>query len=110
MSKRYFGTDGIRGTVNKGNITGEKFYRLVGGCIEFGEKSEEALIREFKEELELEIDEIKLLSVFESLFMFNGKKLHEIVFLFDSKFVKQEIYKKKNIDFNVLEFTKSFSW
>ncbi len=28
MSKKYFGTDGIRGTVNKGNINGEMFFRF----------------------------------------------------------------------------------
>ena len=28
MSKKYFGTDGIRGTVNEGNITGEKFFKF----------------------------------------------------------------------------------
>jgi phosphoglucosamine mutase len=28
MKNRYFGTDGIRGTVNKGNITGEKFFKF----------------------------------------------------------------------------------
>ena len=27
--KKYFGTDGIRGTVNIGNINGEKFLNLV---------------------------------------------------------------------------------
>ena len=27
MKKKYFGTDGIRGTVNKGNINGEKFFK-----------------------------------------------------------------------------------
>ena len=28
MTNKYFGTDGIRGTVNKGNITGEKFFKF----------------------------------------------------------------------------------
>ncbi len=28
MKKKYFGTDGIRGTVNKGNINGEKFFKF----------------------------------------------------------------------------------
>ena len=28
MTKKYFGTDGIRGTVNKGNINGEMFLNL----------------------------------------------------------------------------------
>ena len=29
MKNKYFGTDGIRGKVNSGNITGEKFLNLV---------------------------------------------------------------------------------
>ena len=28
MKNKYFGTDGIRGTVNTGNITGEKFFKF----------------------------------------------------------------------------------
>ena len=28
MNNKYFGTDGIRGTVNEGNITGEKFFKF----------------------------------------------------------------------------------
>ena len=28
MTRKYFGTDGIRGTVNQGNITGEKFFKF----------------------------------------------------------------------------------
>ena len=28
MNKKYFGTDGIRGTVNQGNINGEKFFKF----------------------------------------------------------------------------------
>ena len=28
MVNKYFGTDGIRGTVNQDNITGEKFFKF----------------------------------------------------------------------------------
>ena len=28
MAKKYFGTDGIRGAVNKGNINGEMFFKF----------------------------------------------------------------------------------
>ena len=28
MENKYFGTDGIRGTVNQGIITGEKFFKF----------------------------------------------------------------------------------
>ena len=50
------------------DITGERFYRLVGGCIEFGELSNTALKREFEEELSLDIKNTKLISIFESIF------------------------------------------
>ena len=79
------------------DITGEKFYRLVGGCIEFGEQSSYALEREFREELSLEIDICKLLQVFESNFTFNAKQMHEIVFLYLSTFKNKSNYNKENI-------------
>jgi len=34
MINKYFGTDGIRGTVNQGNITGEKFIKADNSDIE----------------------------------------------------------------------------
>ena len=76
------------------DITGEKFYRLVGGCIEFGESSNIALKREFEEELSLDIKNTKLISIFESIFTFNSKEMHEIVFLYESKFADSSIYNK----------------
>ena len=88
------------------DITGEKFYRLVGGCIEFGEASDIALKREFKEELSLDIEEIKLISTFESTFTFNSNKMHEIVFLYESKFEDKNIYDKDII--NGLEGDREF--
>ena len=89
------------------DITGEKFYRLVGGCIEFGESSNTALKREFEEELSLDIKNIKLISIFESIFTFNSKKMHEIVFLYESKFADSSIYNKDII--NGLEGDRAFN-
>jgi ADP-ribose pyrophosphatase YjhB (NUDIX family) len=88
------------------DITREKFYRLVGGCIEFGEASSNALEREFEEELSLQIENSKLISVFESIFTFNSKKMHEIVFLYSSEFKDSSNYRKCVI--NGLEGTRSF--
>ena len=76
----------------KDDITGRFFFRLVGGCIEFGETSEDALKREFFEELSLEIDKVTLLEKFESIFIFNGFKRHEVVHLFESSFVDKDVY------------------
>ena len=79
------------------DITKETFYRLVGGCIEFGETSEDALKREFQEELSLNLSDIRLLESFESIFEFNNNEMHEIVYLFDSKFKDKAIYAKEMI-------------
>ena len=89
------------------DITGERFYRLVGGCIEFGESSNTALKREFEEELSLDIKNTKLISIFESIFTFNSKKMHEIVFLYESKFADSSIYNKDII--NGLEGDRAFN-
>ena len=78
-------------------ISKESFFRLVGGCIEFGENSREALKREFQEELSLDIINIQLLGIFESIFIFNNKKMHEIVYLYNSEFKAKNIYNKKSV-------------
>jgi 8-oxo-dGTP pyrophosphatase MutT (NUDIX family) len=62
----------------------ETFYRPLGGGIEFGETAEEALRRELREELGVELGAIRLLGVLENLFRFQGSAGHEIVFVFDA--------------------------
>ncbi len=80
--------------VQKGteSTTGEIFYRLLGGGIEFGEPSSFALKREFMEELAVEIYNEKLLTVIENIFDYNGTKQHEITFLYESYLKNEEIY------------------
>lgn len=58
--------------------TGERYYRPVGGGIEFGEHSREAVRREFAEELEVTVTESALLETFERVFTFGGETAHEI--------------------------------
>ncbi len=53
-------------------ITGEVFYRLLGGGIEFGESSHEALKREIVEELGAHILSEELLCVTENIFDYNN--------------------------------------
>lgn len=71
----------------------EYFYRLPGGGIEFGERAEDTLKRELKEELGLDININAQLGVLENLFTFNNKKGHEIAFLFEAS-LSEEDYKK----------------
>lgn len=88
------------------DITKEKFYRLVGGCIEFGESSRDALVREFQEELLLDLVDIQFITTFESIFEFNNNRMHEIVYLFDSSFKDKIVYNKTMI--KGLEGERSF--
>ena len=89
------------------DCTNEKFYRFVGGGIEFSEEAEIALKREFIEELSIEIEEISLISIFESLFTFNNKKKHEVVFLYQSKFKNKRLYEEE--EFIGLEGEREFT-
>lgn len=73
-------------------VRGEDFYRLPGGGVDFGETALEALKREFMEEFRAEIVQVKLLSVFENIFEFNGDKGHEVTFIFSAKFKDESLY------------------
>ena len=79
----------------------EKFYRLIGGGIEFGETGEQALKREVKEEINAEIENVKYLGLIENIFNYEGKNRHEIVLLYQANFKDKNIYKKG--DMKILE-------
>ena len=72
------------------------FYRCLGGGIEFQETSEEALKREFMEEIGIEINVKKLLGVAENIFTYEGKKGHELVFMYEIE-IPDELYKEKYV-------------
>lgn len=73
------------------------FARPLGGEIERGERSEEAVVREIREELGLEVVDLELLGVIESLFEFGGERRHEIVFVYDGRFADPSIYELEEI-------------
>ena len=66
-----------------GGAEGEpSFVRAIGGGIEFGERAADALRREFREELGVEVTSERLLAVTENIFTFLGVPGHEIVHIF----------------------------
>jgi predicted acetyltransferase len=79
------------------DIKNQTFYRLPGGGIEFCEKGEKTIKREFMEELGFEPINIKYSKTVENIFEFNGKKGHEIVLVYDAEL-------PKNLD-NIKKFT-----
>ena len=70
----------------------EPFYCPPGGGIEFGEPSEVALRREIREELDTKIENPKLLGVLECLFTYDGRREHEIVFVYDAELANRSLY------------------
>lgn len=61
------------------------FYRPLGGGIEFDERSADALVREFIEELGQPIIIERLLKVIENIFTYDGRPGHEIVFVYEAR-------------------------
>jgi ADP-ribose pyrophosphatase YjhB (NUDIX family) len=68
------------------------FCRPLGGGVEFGERSHDAIFREIKEETGFAITNVKLLGVLESFFDHAGQRGHEIVFVFDAEFEDRGLY------------------
>ncbi|CUX05695.1 putative MutT/nudix family protein [Agrobacterium fabacearum S56] len=63
-----------------------KGVRPLGGSVEFGESAEDAVIREFKEEIDVEVSILAGPMVLENVFFHDGQRRHEIVFIFDVAF------------------------
>ena len=75
-------------------VKNETFYRCLGGGIEFLEKSEEALKREFLEEINVDITVKAFLGISENIFTYQGKKAHELI-LFYSIEISDENYQEE---------------
>ncbi|MCX6987278.1 MAG: NUDIX domain-containing protein [Chlamydiae bacterium] len=80
----------------------------LGGGIEFGEKAEAALRREFQEELECSIQITGNPMVWENIFEHHGMKGHEIIFAFPVHFDNPEIYAKNR--FQISEARGTTHW
>jgi ADP-ribose pyrophosphatase YjhB (NUDIX family) len=66
---------------------GARFYRPLGGGIGHGERAADAVVRELKEELGVDVVVRGLYGIYENVFTYNAKPHHEIAFVFDCAFV-----------------------
>lgn len=73
------------------------FFRPLGGGIEPGETSRTAVAREIAEELGLQSTDFKFLGVFECIFTLHGEPKHEIMFVYDGRFVEASVYAKAEL-------------
>jgi len=70
----------------------ETFYRPLGGQIEFGERAEAALRREFREEIGAELKDVRYMFTLENLFTHQGEAGHEIVTVFEAALADPALY------------------
>lgn len=68
---------------------GERFYRPPGGGIEFGESSTEAVVREYREELDLAVEPVGYLGTIENRFEWNGNLAHDLSVVHEIAFVDE---------------------
>jgi len=77
---------------------GRIYYRPLGGTIEFGELGHQALIREMREELGAEIENVRYLGLCENLFHTpDGRAAHEIALLYEAGLVDRTLYEKEEM-------------
>ena len=88
------------------------FYRPLGGGIEFGEHSADAIHREIREELNAEVHDLVYLGTLENIFTFDGQPGHEIVQVYDGWLNDPELYEKTEIAAHepVLDLPLKVSW
>ncbi|NDJ20890.1 NUDIX domain-containing protein [Nostoc sp. B(2019)] len=100
--------DGDRIFVSEGYdpVKQDTFYRALGGGVEFGETSCLALEREFQEEIQADLTNIRYLGCIENLFTFNGRQGHEIIQLYQCDFAEPKFYQLESLVFSESETHK----
>ncbi len=73
-------------------VTGVSYWRPLGGGVEYGERSEDALRREFREEVGAELADVRPLAVLENVFTYAGETRHEIIFVYEARFPDAALY------------------
>ncbi len=90
----------------------DSFWTFPGGRAEIDETSAQTLVREIKEELNEDVEVIRLLWLVENFFEYNRQNYHEIAFYFLMRFQERSPYLAKDKSFwGVEEGTKmEFKW
>jgi 8-oxo-dGTP pyrophosphatase MutT (NUDIX family) len=79
-------------------IKGETFYRPLGGGVDFGERGHDALVREMREETNLEVANLRYVGTLENIFTYMGNMGHEIVILYEGEFTDRSVYDNETLE------------
>lgn len=104
--------DGDRIFISQGYdpVKQQIFYRAMGGGVDFGETSFTALQREFQEEIQADLTNIRYLGCLENLFTFNGKQGHEILQVYQCDFADPKFYQLESLVFAEGKRQKTALW
>ncbi len=75
-------------------VSGQHFFRPLGGKVAFGEYSWEAVRRRIRQETGEEVKNLTFIGPSENLFEYQGQTTHEISFMFEGEFSNSEVYRK----------------
>jgi 8-oxo-dGTP pyrophosphatase MutT (NUDIX family) len=75
--------------------TRRRFCRPLGGGIHTGERSQAAVVRELREEIGMEVSYLCFRGVLENLFDLDGRTHHEIMFVYEGRFVNDLAYERE---------------
>jgi ADP-ribose pyrophosphatase YjhB (NUDIX family) len=84
----------------KDPATGERFFRPLGGGIEFGERAVETVVRELREEIGAEIADVNQIGFIENLFTLDAKPRHELVAVCTARLVDESLFERASILMN----------
>ena len=88
---------------------GEAYYRPLGGGIEFGETSEDAVKREFEEELDADLVDVERLGILENHFTWGDQRGHEFDVVFDAAFADESLYEREELAAYEAAFDEHFT-
>lgn len=80
------------------------YFELPGGSVDFGEEVETALVREFEEEVGLEVTPLKLLRIMSWIAKEKNQHTHELVYLVECKQEPKVVLSEEHDEFKWISF------